>query len=435
MRTGGVPAEWKVIPLAPAADVFTSPDPEGVLLGHPSIVALPGGRILVSVDLSGPGVAHLHGLKGRDPRTGHWLHGKVLVSADKGKTWVAKADVPFHHAQLFRIGGAVYLLGLAGDFRIMRSLDGGDTWSKPSAFALDEGEYALTPGAVLCTKDRVFIPAMKRVVAKDRDKSPASWVPVILRARQGAELANKKSWSCSEPGAPFHEFAPPECLHYFGVSDTPAPPPAAPAGGKGPKPAPRRSGPRVDWDAPHLVEIRDPGHAWYDSTGRTLHLLATAKIRRGNLAALARVVEDDTGRTVLTSETTLDGTRTALIPLPGGHWKFDILHDETQGLYWLACNPATDSMAVSGRAAGSAPARDDRQQLHLYFSRNLVDWSFAGCVDAGTAPTEGRHTCGMAIAGSDLLIVCCAGLAKPGSRGYTDRITFHLIPAFRELVY
>jgi len=433
MRTGGVPTEWKVIPIAPGGDVFKSPDPEDVFLGSPSIAALPGGRIVVSFDTTGPGVKHLPGTKGREPVSGHWLQGKVFVSGDKGKTWTCKTDFPFHQAQLFRIGNTLYLMGLAGSFRIMRSVDGGDTWSKPAEFALDDGEYAITPSSVLCTDEYVYLAVMKWVAGKEKEKR--SLVPVILRARQGVDLANRKAWTSSEPGKSFQEFVPPQCLQQFGIQISPEPVSELPKTSG--KPGARRPDGRLNWDAPHLVEIVDPNHSWRDARRRTLYLLAEVRTQRRNLAAIARVVEDEAGKMVMDAETVVGSIKTALIAMPGGHLKFDVIYDGTSKLYWLACNPCPDTMTRFDKssAARSSQPRDDRQQLHLYYSRNLVDWCFAAWMDSGSSAKDWRHFCSLAIGGSDLYAVCCSGSAKPGTRGYTDRITFHCIPAFRELVY
>ena len=88
MRAGGNVADWKVVPLAHAGvDVFKSPEPDKVFLGNPSIITLPGSRILVSLDLKGPGVKGLRGIKGQSSISGHWVQGKVFVSTDKGMTW------------------------------------------------------------------------------------------------------------------------------------------------------------------------------------------------------------------------------------------------------------------------------------------------------------------------------------------------------------
>ena len=428
MRTGGNVAEWKVVPLAPdGVDVFKSPEPDKIFLGNPSIVTLPGSRIIISLDLKGPGVKGLRGMKGRSPTSGHWLQGKVFVSTDKGATWTCKNDFPFHQAQLFRVESTVYLIGLAGDFKIMKSVDGGETWSKPEDLMPADGEYTLTPGHVLLTREYVHLAVMKRV-AGNKDDLTGAWVPVVLRGKI-TTLMNRKSWTCSEPGKLLNEFVPNECLAYLGLRGIPeAAPEVVKQGGK---PGGLRMGPKLEWDAPHVLDVRDAGHLWHDATGRTLYLMATARVQRINVAAMARLVSDETGRMTLERAAMPGGVPTVLLQVPGGNLKFDVMYDEDTHLYWLVSNMASGSL----QRPGTGTATDDRLRIHVHFSRNLVDWHFACCVDAGLSTKELRHFCSMAVHGSSLYIVSCSGQTKPGNRSYTDRITFHTIPSFRELVY
>lgn len=426
MRTGGNVADWKVVPLAAGGiEVFKSPEPDKIFLGNPSIVTLPGSRIVISLDLKGPGVKGLRGIKGKSPTSGHWLQGKVFVSTDKGATWTCKNDFPFHQAQLFRVESSIYLIGLAGDFKIMKSVDGGETWSKADDLMPADGEYTLTPGHVLQTKDYIHLALMKRV-AGNKDDLTGTWVPVVLRGKT-SDLMNRKSWSFSEPGKLLDDFIPRECLAFFGIKGAPVPE----AVNQGGKPVPGRPAAKFEWDAPHVLDIRDGSHCWYDSTGRTLYLLATARVHRGNIAAMAKLVSDEGGRMTVETVSMPGGVPTALLTVPGGNLKFDVMYDDDTHLYWLVSNMASGSMQRTDK--GAAP--DDRLRVNLHFSRNLVDWCFACCVDAGLSTKELRHFCSMAVHGNDLYVVSCSGQTKPGNRSYTDRITFHAVPSFRELVY
>ena len=433
MRTGGTANEWKVVPLAAASvDVFKSPDPGSVYLGNPSIATMPGGRIVVSADLAGPGVKRLPGAKGRHPATGHWLLGKVFVSGDKGKTWASKLDFPFHEARLFRLGSTLYLMGLAGTLRIVKSPDGGDTWNRMEELEQGDGEFIQAPSNVLQAADGVYVLLLKTVAVGERGEGGRAPVPVVLRARQGSDLTSRKNWAWSEPGKPFHELVPPGSLDFLGLPASR--PPDAPGdrsrGG-------RRPAGRIEWDASHIVQIRDSRHGWQDPKGRTFHLVARAESPRSNLAAFARMVEDEAGRMAIDLESLPGGGRIPLLPLPGGNLKFDVAYDEESKLFWLVSNLVSDSLArpeqPSQERRGASAV--DRQRLQLHFSRNLVDWSFAAFVDSGAEAKELRHSPVMAIAGGELYIVCCSGHPGLGAQGYTDRITFHTIPAFRELVY
>ena len=235
-------------------------------------------------------------------------------------------------------------MGITGNFRIMRSVDGGDTWSKPAEIALDAGEYVMTPASALCAKENVYLAVMKKVAGKEKER--ASLVPVILRARQGADLTNRKAWTFSEPGKPFQEFAPPECLQHFGIQISTEPVSESPK--KSERSGVRQTDGRSEWYAPHLMEIVDKNHFWHDPRGRTLHLFAELRTQRKNLAAVAKVICDDSGKMMLDTETAVGGMKTALISMPGGHLKFDIVYDETSQLYWLAGNPCFDTMTRSG---------------------------------------------------------------------------------------
>lgn len=71
----------------------------------------------------------------------------------------------------------------------------------------------------------------------------------------------------------------------------------------------------------------------------------------------------------------------------------------------------------------------------LHFSKNLVDWCFAGIVDAGETQRQARHYGAMAIDGDDLLVVSRSGDEDAYDAHDTDIITLHRIGNFRSLVY
>jgi len=199
----------------------------------------------------------------------------------------------------------------------------------------------------------------------------------------------------------------------------------------------RRSDFQLDWATPHLVEIIDPNHRWRDPRGRTLHLFAETHTNVRNVAAIASVISDESGGMTIQNKAAPSDMQKYLVSMPGGHMKFDIAYDETSHMYWLACNPCFDTMIRSNGsyAARSVEQQDDRRQLLLFYSPDLVDWCLAACIDSGSSAKDWRHFCSLSIGGNDLFAVCCSGYARPGTRGYSDRITFHSITAFRELIY
>lgn len=112
------------------------------------------------------------------------------------------------------------------------------------------------------------------------------------------------------------------------------------------------------------------------------------------------------------------------------------LADETR-LYWLLSTQATDSMTRANRLP---PDRfnlpnNERRRLALHFSKNMVDWCFAGLVAVGPVEVASRHYASMVIDGEDLHVLSRSGDARARNPHDGNLITFHTIERFRELVY
>ena len=240
----------------------------------------------------------------------------------------------------------------------------------------------------------------------------------ILRAPQGAVLTSRKSWTVLPAAPTFSELVPANTFDYFGVPFYRS---SASHGGAD------QGGHRLGWGDAHLLHIGDPQHVWSDSDGHTFHLLARAAFYRGNLAVWAKVTQDAGGDLTTEPETTPAGNRLIFLPFPGGNLRFHVMFDEVSGLYWLLSCQITDSMRrpERGKEKGRGLPCDERHRLQLHFSRNLVDWCFAGFVDAGDDRNDARNDTQMAIRGDDLCVVTCTG----------ETVTCGVIPAFRELIY
>jgi len=434
---GNVPAaDWKVIPLAAdSAEVFRSPEPETLHVGPPSLAVLPSGKLVAAVDLTGPGLKKTTGAKGKLDHFNRWLQGRIFVSNDRGKTWSARHDFPFCNPLLFRDGHALYLVGHTDTLQIMRSPDGGETWSKPVDLApgVPAGDsFSQSPAGALLANGNVYMVMMKVTRFDYRGDLASVLAPVVMRAAQGVNLASAKSWVVAEPGPVFRDLMPDGARNDLGVPFF-----NAPDADRGRDAGGGRWAHRIGWAAAHLVQITDPNHYWFDRAGRTFHLVARAAAHRSNLAALARVSEDETGALRMDLQPTPAGTRQLFLPLPGGHLKFDLLYDAPSRLFWLLSNQATDSMTRAERLPSDRyrlPA-DELHRLQLHFSRNLVDWCFAGYVAAGAKPRESRHSPCMAVRGADLCLLCCTGESSGRNAADASVITCHCIPAFRELAY
>lgn len=73
--------------------------------------------------------------------------------------------------------------------------------------------------------------------------------------------------------------------------------------------------------------------------------------------------------------------------------------------------------------------------MHLYFSKNMVDWCFAGIVAEGASDLESRNYGSMVVKGNDLLILSRSGDKRAASPHNGNLITFHVLRDFRKLVY
>ena len=117
--------------------------------------------------------------------------------------------------------------------------------------------------------------------------------------------------------------------------------------------------------------------------------------------------------------------------------KFYILYDAPTALYWLLSTQPTDSMIKPELMPSDRfnLPNNERQRLVLHFSKNLVDWCFAGLVDSGKTQRQARHYASMTAVGEDLLIVSRSGDGDAKDAHNTDIVTFHRIRNFRRLAY
>jgi hypothetical protein len=430
MRTGSPADTWKVGPLGGTGHTITvSPDPQAVHLSNPSVLILSSGRIIVSVDQAGPGLKGLHGAKGRHQATGRQVQGILLASSDRGESWEEKSRYPFTHARLFRDGPTIHVLGHKGNLQIMKSASGGERWDRPANLTgVNDADFTLGPANVLAARDHIYAACMTNTDTAYRGDPASVLAPIVLRAAAGAALTQAREWTRLQPPTAFRDFVPYDELRHFGTPFYDVPNPRHGENlGKG------RWANRVGWQDSHLVQLTDPRHAWYDPTGRSFHLIARAHTHRGNYAVLARITEDEEGRMTLAPQTTPAGTPWTFLPLPGASRRFALVHDGPSERFWLLSNQVRDSLSDPAAGTSALPC-DRRGPLQLSFSRNLVDWSFAGCIDAGGDGWGIAHDPHMQAQGDQLLVVARAVRRKEkGAR--TDAIRGWIIPAFRDLIY
>jgi hypothetical protein len=199
----------------------------------------------------------------------------------------------------------------------------------------------------------------------------------------------------------------------------------------------RRTNSPLGWLETNVVQITDLNHQWFDPSGHTFHLFMRAHTAGTGYAALAKVVEQPDGSMTTQLEHAPSGKTMLFLPLPGGQMRFHVSYDAKTKLYWLLGSQATDSMTRPDRLPEERYdlPNNERHRLVLHFSKNMVDWCFAGVVAITPSPKQARHYASMDIDGDDLVILSRSGDGRAKSAHDGNLITFHRVRRFRELVY
>ncbi len=424
----------KIRPLAQDyVELGHSPDPEGIYQGSPFILVLDGGRLIAGYGEGGPAYVKYSKEHDQLDDQGKPLNAVVMTSDDHGQTWTLRKRYRMSHQRAFEADGRLYILGHDGDLRIMRSDDHGDTWTDP--VELTHGEtWHQSPCGYWKTDDDIYI-VMEHRHGDERGLKGwdvATIAPVLMRGKLTDDLMKRDNWTFASELV-FEDVVDRSKLNYVGIpflKDDPRKP--VPMDG-----APDRKMHSMGWLETNVVQITDPNHIWYDPTGHTFHLLSRCNTGGTNIACLSKVVENPDGTMTTMLEKAPSGQDMLFIPLPGGEMKFFVKYDPVTRLYWLASSQPTDSMV---RGDTMDPLRyslpnQARHRMVLHFSRNLIDWCFAGLVAIGPDMNASRHYMCMDIDGDDLVIVSRSGDDRAYNAHNCDMITFHRIKNFRGLVY
>lgn len=427
----------KTQPLLPLADdyitLYESPDPQRVYAYSPGIVCLNNRRLVATIDLGGPGCSALPGVRWARGEAGWSWQGRVYTSDDAGQTWAQRTAFPFMHARPFTAGNSLYVLGHAGDLMVIRSDDGGETWTAPSK--LTEGQFwHQAPCNVHHANGCVYLVMERRTRFQIQGWYIGDMAPVLMRGCVEDDLTQRENWTFASELS-FYDIEGESSLDRFGVPFYDADPV------HGVVVAPNRHCAPMGWLETNVVQFTHPDHLWTDPTGRTMHLWMRAHTGGTGYACIAKVVEQGerpgTGTMTTMLEKAPSGKTMLYVPCPGGQMKFHVLYDDLTQRYWLLSTQATDSMIKPERMT---PDRynlpnNERRRLQLHFSKDMVNWCFAGLVAVGPVEKASRHYASMAIDGDDLVVLSRSGDECAKSPHDGNLITFHRIENFRGLVY
>ncbi|MCC6681007.1 MAG: exo-alpha-sialidase [Phycisphaeraceae bacterium] len=426
----------KITPLAQDfVEVGRSPDPQKVYQGVPYVLALPGadGKLIGGYSMGGPGFNDWCKQQGWTGGKGELLNSVAMTSDDHGQTWQLRKRYRMSHQRAFEADGHLYILGHDDDLRIMRSDDNGDTWSDPVALSEREVWHQSSCG-YWKTDTHIYI-VMERRYGQERGLKGwdvACIAPVLMRGKLTDDLTRRENWTFASELV-FEDIVDLDKINHVGIPFYKT----DPRRGLRIADAPNRQMNPMGWLETNVVQIVDPNHVWYDPTGHTFHLISRMNTGGTNIAAISKVVENADGTMTTMLEKAPSGKDMLFVPLPGGQMKFFILYDKQTKLYWLLGSQPTDSMIQPDRLD---PRRygipnQERHRMVLHFSRNLIDWCFAGLVAVGPDMDGARHYACMDIDGDDLVIMSRSGDQHSASAHNGNITTFHRIKNFRGLVY
>ncbi len=413
--------------------VFESPDPAQIFTYSPGIVRTVNGRLVATLDLGGPGAAGLPGARYDHGEAGWSWQGRVFTSDDGGVTWTHRANFPFMHARPFAAGESVYVLGRAADLMIIRSDDAGETWETP--VKLTENQFwHQAPCNVHYANECVYLVMERRTRSEIKGWYVGEMAPVLMRGRLGDDLTKRENWTFASE-LTFRDVMTETRPDWFGVPFYAADPIC------GVMVTPTRPCNPMGWLETNVVQFTDSDHLWHDPSGKTFHLWMRAHTGRTGYACIAKVVEQGetpgTGAMTTMLEHAPSGKTMLYVPCPGGQMKFHVLFDDVTQLFWLLSTQATDSMIRPDRMPEDRFGLPDneRRRLQLHFSKNMVDWCFAGLVAVGPVEKASRHYASMAFDGNDLVVLSRSGDGRNRSPHDGNLITCHRIRQFRSLVY
>lgn len=388
--TGAGTVHGQVKPLAQDYTiVFHNPNPEFYVEG-PGLVKLDDGALLAVV----PVVPRVDWSEARRA-TQSVTH--ILRSTDGGGSWQAASQLPYYSAAPWIHDGALYLFANKGgtksrndDLLLLRSVDGGRTWSAP--VTLFQGHFWNCHTGMVQRKDRLYWATDDLSLGRNRG-------PRLIAGDLTGDPMEPKAWRLSDP-VPF---------------------PGVPDALTNPKFAELPS----QYLEPNVIEVQ--GH---------LRVLATVKPKRQSTAGLCAVLDvEDSGPQL--------GLKfTQFHPMPGGQLKFCIIRDEVSQMFWATANLVVDSQGVfdwwtageeKGKVAfASGLGGNDRRLLMLQYSLDGLNWFQAGCVAQAAKVSQSFMYARPVVDGDDLAIIARSSINAPNQHD-ADHATFHRVRDFRKL--
>lgn len=320
----------------------------------------------------------------------------IVRSNDRGQTWREVSVLPYYSAVPWVHRGRLHLFANRGgtkvrndDLLLLRSDDGGATWSEP--VNLFQGHYWNCHTGIVMRDNRLY-------AATDDLSLGAKRGPIVFSGDLSRDVMDPASWRRSEP-VPFPGV--PDMLTHERFKASPS-----------------------QYLEPNVIEAQ----------GR-LRVLACVKPKRQTTAGLAAVfdVSDDGHK--------LDLSFVQYHPMPGGQLKFCVIRDDVSRMFWATANLVVDDQgafdwwgpAKRGKFWGhSDTGGNDRRFLMLFYGLDGLNWFQAGCVAQAPKISQSFMYAKPVIDGDDLAIISRSSINAPNQHD-ADYATFHRVKNFRSL--
>lgn len=369
-------------------EVFHNPDPEYYVEG-PGLVRLADGTLVAVVP-----VVPRNEWSAERRATRSVTH--ILHSKDGGKSWQALAKLPYYSAVPWVHEGALYLFVNKGgtkvrndDLLLLRSKDGGTTWSAP--VTLFKGHFWNCHTGMAVRDNHLYWAVDDLSLGSKRG-------PRALAVDLSQNVMDPKAWRLSEP-VPFPGVPEPLTNPDLKISS--------------------------QYLEPNVLNVRGK-----------LRVLMAVKPKRQSTASLCAVLDlnDDQKK--------LDLKFKQFHPMAGGQLKFCVLWDEVSQMFWATANLVVDSQGAfdwwaEGEKRGnfsysSAMGGNDRRFLMLFYGIDGLNWMPAGCVAQAGKISQSFMYARPVIDGNDLAIIARSSINAPNQHD-ADYATFHRVRDFRKL--
>ncbi|MCL0099804.1 glycoside hydrolase [Dehalococcoidia bacterium] len=362
--------------------VAQTPHPETGFFHDPGITRLDDGTLIVAAP------------QWHFQRFGGDQTVRILRSVDGGQTWDERESVSGSDATPFVVDGQLLMFFQKKshrDFMIMASDNNGLTWTSPKTVMQGPVWNISTP---MVTRPGTLYWAMDYDVGNGHCHSK-----VMVRLNRHKSALDPDAWSIS------NIVSPPE-LPVEIVRDL--------------YPQPVTEGRRsAFWLEPNTVDV----------AGK-IRVFTRCNIDRYATANIAAVLDYDENINHLRF--------TQLTAWPGGQCKFFIIHDPENRMYWMLGNLVTNSQDLlqwgdRWRKSQHGPSGNERRWLFLHYSIDCLTWFPAGCVARWPDSVHKSFMYPSAVVDGNDLVILSRTSRDSGDQHNADLCTLHRVRNFRDL--